>query len=151
MMADLSRLLITAFSRDYGVLARQTGRNVALCAAAGLLFLTAYGAGITALVIWLTKIAGAAIAFLAIALGALVLGLIVVALAAARNRRDREIQLLREQLMREQAARPASLTGALLGAAPLLARGNPLVSVLVAGLTAFAAGFAATPKRKKGE
>lgn len=150
-MADLSRLLFTALSRDYGALARQTRRNAVLYAVAGVLFLTAYVTGLIALAVCLARMYGAPVALAAIAFSALVIGLIVIAVAMSANRRERELQALREQLMREQAMRPASLTGAALGLVPMLTRGNPWASVLIAGLTAFAAGFTATGKRKKGE
>lgn len=149
MMADLTRLLISALSRDYGALARQTGRNAVLYAVAAVLLLTAYGLGLAGLAIYLTEIAGAAVALISIAIGALAVALVVIAVAISGNRRERELQRLREQLLQEQAARPANLTGALLSAVPVLTRGSPLASVLIAGLTAFAAGFAATSRRKK--
>lgn len=150
-MADISRLLVSALSRDYGALARHASRNAVLYAVAAVLFLTAYVAGLAALAIYLTDIAGAAVALVSIAIGALALALVAVAVVVSGNRRERELQLLREQLLREQTMRPANLTNALLGAVPLVTRGSPLTSVLVAGLTAFAAGFAATSKRKKGD
>ncbi len=148
MMADLSRLLVSAMSRDYGALARQTGRNAVLYAVVAVLLLTAYVTGLAALAIYLTEIAGAAIALLSIAIGALAAALVVLAVAISANRRERELQLLREQLLQEQASRPGNLTGSLLSILPVLTRGSPFASVFVAALTAFAAGFAATSKRK---
>ena len=147
-MADLSRLLVSALSRDYGSLARQTGRNAALYAVVAVLLLTAYVTGLAALAIYLTEIAGAAIALLSIAIGALAAALVVLAVVISGNRRERELQVLREQLLQEQAARPGNLTSTILSVLPILTRGSPLTSVLVAGITAFAAGFAATSKRK---
>lgn len=150
-MGDITNLLLSALSRDYGALARQTGRNALLYAVAAVLLLTAYVAGLVALAIYLTSIAGAAIALLTIAIGALAIALVIIAVAISGNRRERELQRLRLELMREQASRPVNLTNALLSAVPALTRGSPLTSVLVAGIAAFAAGFAATAKRKKGE
>ncbi|WP_306410684.1 hypothetical protein [Ectorhizobium quercum] len=118
-------------------------------AIAAVLLLTTYVTGLTALAIYLADIAGAPIALLSIAIGALAIALVIIAVAISTSRRERELRLLREQIAQEQALRPGNLANSLMGIVPVLTRGNPFASVLVAGLTAFAAGFAATSKRKK--
>ena len=79
MIQSLAPLLLSFVSRDFGAALQRTKRNGLLYLLAGILLLTAYGAGLAAAMLLLSETYGSVAALFALAIGALALAVAVLA------------------------------------------------------------------------
>lgn len=120
-------MLASLLAADVKGFAQRTKRNVIVYAFVGLFLLTAYGAGIAALAVWLATMMSLAEALGIVAAASIVIALIMILFVVLKNRAD-------EKKRREAAAgsRAMMLTAAVT-ALPLLMKSKPLMAAAISG------------------
>ncbi len=126
-MARLLPLLASLLSVDVSLMVQRTRRNVILYSIAALFLLTAYGAGVGALVVWLATMMNAAAAFGVVAGVSLLTVLILLLVMTVKNRAD-------ERRRREAAANNrALLMTTAVSLLPIMMKSRPLMAAAVTG------------------
>lgn len=126
-MARLLPLLTSLLSIDVSLLVQQTRRNALLYAVIALFVLTAYGAGVAALAVWLSAMMSPAAALGLVAALALAIALFVVIILMVKNRAD-------ERRRREAAANHrALLMTTAVTLLPVMMKSRPLMAAAVTG------------------
>jgi hypothetical protein len=126
-MGGLAPLLASLLAVDMRATVGRLRRTAVFYAIAGLFILTAYGAGVAALAIYLSTMMHPAAAFGLIALVSLIIALIVVGILALKNKAE-------ERHRREAAAGNRTLmVTAALSALPIMMKSRPLMAAAVTG------------------
>ncbi len=120
-------MLASLLSVDISLMVQRTRRNAILYAIAALFLLTAYGAGVGALIVWLSTRMDAAAAFGVVAGISLLIVLIVLLIVTVKNRAD-------ERRRREAAANNrALLMTTAVSLLPVMMKSRPLMAAAVTG------------------
>lgn len=120
-------MLASLLSVDVSLMVQRTRRNVVLYAIAALFLLTAYGAGVGALAVWLTSMMSAAAALGVVAALSLSIALVVLIVVMVKNRAD-------ERRRREAAANNrALLMTTAVSLLPVMMKSRPLMAAAVTG------------------
>ncbi|TRL34957.1 hypothetical protein [Rhizobium straminoryzae] len=126
-MARLLPLLTSILSLDVGMFVQRTRRNVLLFAIMALFLLTAYGAGVAALAMWLASSMSPVAALGIVAALSLSVALIVLVIVLIQNRVD-------ERRRREAAANNrALLMTTAVSLLPVMMKSRPLMAAAVTG------------------
>ncbi|WP_137131441.1 hypothetical protein [Rhizobium sp. FY34] len=126
-MGGLAPLLASLLAVDMRATLRRTRRTALFSAIAGLFLLTAYGAGVAAITVWLSTQMSMVAALGLVAIFALTIALILIAVLMMKNRAD-------ERRRREASAgnRTLMITAAF-SALPFLMKSRPLMAAALTG------------------